>query len=95
MLAAESFAWQQSGREQLTRLDVIGNGEDALLLPALSSVSSRSEMHPLAALLAHRYRCIIPDWPGFGAETGPDRPLSPEDLAAFLRAPAVLSSRRC
>jgi pimeloyl-ACP methyl ester carboxylesterase len=43
-------------------------------------------MHPLAALLADRYRCVIPDWPGFGAETGPDRPLSPEDLAAFLHA---------
>jgi pimeloyl-ACP methyl ester carboxylesterase len=86
MLAAESFGWEESGRAQMTRFDVIGNGEDALLLPALSSVSSRVEMHPLASLLADRYRCVIPDWPGFGAETGPNRPLSPEDLAAFLRA---------
>lgn len=86
MLTAESFGWQEGGRQQLTRFDVIGNGEDALLLPALSSVSSRAEMHPLAALLAERYRCVIPDWPGFGAERGPDSPLAPGDLLAFLRA---------
>ena len=86
MLATESFRWDKSGAEQMTQFDVIGNGEDALLLPALSSVSSRSEMHPLASLLAGRYRCVMPDWPGFGAERGPDRPLSPEDLTTFLRA---------
>ena len=83
---AEVFQWLEAGSDQTTRFDVVGKGDDALLLPALSSVSSRSEMHPLAELLSDRYRCIIPDWPGFGAEKGPDHLLSPEDLAAFLHA---------
>ena len=85
MLAAESFSWREGGADQLTRFDILGRGKPALLLPALSSVSTRSEMHPLAGLLAEHYRCIIPDWPGFGAERGPDRPLSPECLLDFLR----------
>ena len=39
MMAAEDFRWETEGAEQMTRFDVIGKGEDALLLPALSSVS--------------------------------------------------------
>ncbi|MFE1597691.1 alpha/beta fold hydrolase [Methylobacterium sp. ID0610] len=66
--------------------DVIGTGPDALLLPALSSISTREEMHALAERLAPRFRCLIPDWPGFGAETRARLPLSPAALHAVLDA---------
>jgi hypothetical protein len=67
-----------------TDYDVVGNGHDALLLPALSSVWPREKMIPLACLLQARHRCIVPDWPGFGAARGPDARLTPEVLLGFL-----------
>ena len=57
---------------------------DALLLPALSSISTRDEMRPLAAELADGMCCSIPDWPGFGARPRGDAPLCPATMRAFL-----------
>ncbi|MBO0765450.1 MAG: alpha/beta hydrolase [Hyphomicrobiaceae bacterium] len=85
MTTTESFAWESTGVRWRTDYDVVGNGPDALLLPALSSVSARAEMVALARLLQARHRCIVPDWPGFGAARGPDARLTPEVLVGFLR----------
>jgi pimeloyl-ACP methyl ester carboxylesterase len=68
-----------------TDYDVTGDGPEALLLPAFSSISERAEMHPLARLLKSRYRCVIPDWPGFGRKSGPATRLTPAILSDFLR----------
>ena len=57
---------------------------DALLLPALSSISTRTEMQPLADRLADRLRSAIPDWPGFGARPRGAAPVSPAALRAFV-----------
>jgi pimeloyl-ACP methyl ester carboxylesterase len=66
-------------------LDIVGLwGPDALLLPALSSISARAEMHPLARRLAARFRCIIPDWPGFGDHPREAASLSPDAMRRFL-----------
>jgi pimeloyl-ACP methyl ester carboxylesterase len=45
-------------------------------------------MHPLARALAPDFRCIIPDWPGFGLDAARPRAeaLTPALLAGFLRA---------
>ena len=57
----------------------------ALLLPALSSISARAEMLPLESRLAPRWRCVIPDWPGFGdAPRTRRRTLGPDTLRGFL-----------
>ncbi len=64
--------------------EVIGRGGDALLLPALSSVATRTEMRPLAERLAATLRCTLRDWPGFGAQAPRGRPLSPAVMDAFL-----------
>jgi pimeloyl-ACP methyl ester carboxylesterase len=84
MITTKSFTWESNGERWRTDYDVVGNGHDALLLPALSSVSAREEMIPLARLLQARHRCIVPDWPGFGAARGPDARLTPEVLLGFL-----------
>ena len=42
------------------------NAELWLLLPALSTVSSRSEWRPFAAAIGSRYQLLSFDWPGFG-----------------------------
>ncbi|GJE25473.1 alpha/beta fold hydrolase [Methylobacterium organophilum] len=65
---------------------VLGTGPEALLLPALSSISAREEMLPLAQELGGAYRCRVPDWPGFGAQARPRLPLNPGTLHAFLDA---------
>jgi len=69
-----------------TPCDVIGQGREALLLPALSTISARAEMQALARALGSDYRCRIPDWPGFGARERARVPLAPETFHAFLDA---------
>lgn len=64
----------------------IGTGPAALLLPALSSISAREEMRPLARELAADHRCLVPDWPGFGAHDRVRVPLAPATYHAFLDA---------
>lgn len=75
-----------SGLPCPTPVDVIGDGPAALLLPALSTISARAEMHGLAAALAGDHGCHVPDWPGFGARPRPRLPLNPDTLHAFLDA---------
>jgi pimeloyl-ACP methyl ester carboxylesterase len=66
--------------------DVVGGGPDALLLPALSSISARSEMRPLARDLGQEYRCLIPDWPGFGDQARAPVAMEPATMHDFLDA---------
>jgi pimeloyl-ACP methyl ester carboxylesterase len=85
-METRSFRWDYEGLAIEQPFDVTGTGRSALLLPALSSISSRTEMHPLGQALADTFSCRIPDWPGFGAE--PRRrdapPLTPALLQRFL-----------
>ena len=55
-----------------------------LLLPALSSVSTRREMHPLMRRLASKAHVIAPDWPGFGDQPRPPITWTPDALSSFL-----------
>jgi pimeloyl-ACP methyl ester carboxylesterase len=75
-----------AGRPVPTVCDLIGDGREALLLPALSTISDRAEMRGLAGALGSRYRCLVPDWPGFGARPRGRLPLGPDTLRAFLDA---------
>lgn len=72
------------GRHVPTPCDELGEGPEALLLPALSSISAREEMLPLARELSGSYRCFVPDWPGFGAHERAKVPLQPATFHAFL-----------
>lgn len=47
--------------------ETLGEGVPILLLPAFSTVSSRSEMRELAERLAVDFQVIALDWPGFGS----------------------------
>lgn len=62
----------------------MGHKPPALLLPALSSVSTAHEMDGLGAKLADRLTCTILDWPGFGDGPAVETPLTPETMRAFL-----------
>jgi pimeloyl-ACP methyl ester carboxylesterase len=76
--------WSWQGRALSLGVDEAGSGASVLLLPALSSISTRREMHPLMKLLASRAHVIVPDWPGFGDQPRPPVAWTPEMLSSFL-----------
>ena len=80
-----AVVWPWQGQEVVIGTTRHGSGPKALLLPALSSISTRAEMNPLAALLAERFTVLTIDWPGFGTVPKPPVAWNPEALAAFLR----------
>jgi pimeloyl-ACP methyl ester carboxylesterase len=76
--------WNWRGQPIRLGADASGTGPKVLLLPALSSISSRREMHPLQERLAPRYSTLAVDWPGFGDAARPQVDWTPEAYAAFL-----------
>jgi len=65
-------------------MDQEGTGPAVVLLPALSSISTRTEMRPLFDRLPSDFRVTTVDWPGFGDLPRPHIDWSPEALSAFL-----------
>jgi pimeloyl-ACP methyl ester carboxylesterase len=89
---AKSLAWTWQGKTIELGLDWRGEGRTVLLLPALSSISTRREMQPLQDRLSARFRTVSIDWPGFGDVARPHFDWSPETYYAFLEfllAPAT------
>lgn len=76
--------WSWEGQTIPLGLDEAGEGPSALLLPALSSISTRSEMHPLMQRLAPDHHVMTVDWPGFGDRPRPKLDYTPAMLQAFL-----------
>ncbi|MGC5777851.1 alpha/beta fold hydrolase [Methylobacterium sp. NFXW15] len=81
-----TFDLTLGGRRVCVPYDLYGHGPGALLLPALSTISSRREVAGLAGELASDHRCLVPDWPGFGAQPRQRVPLEPATFHAFLDA---------
>ncbi len=76
------WAWQGATvRLGVTRL---GAGPTILMLPALSSISTRREMQPLQERLAAAFTTVAIDWPGFGDAARPAAQWQPEAYRAFL-----------
>jgi pimeloyl-ACP methyl ester carboxylesterase len=66
MTVAREFRWSWRNQEIVLGLEEVGSGPLVLLLPALSSISTRGEMRPLMQRLASQFRIVASDWPGFG-----------------------------
>jgi pimeloyl-ACP methyl ester carboxylesterase len=60
------YDWTWQGQSIQVTYEVGGRGQPLLLLPAFSTVSSRTEVTEVARLLADKYQTIALDWPGFG-----------------------------
>ena len=76
--------WSWQGHRITLGVDEAGDGPPVLLLPALSSISTRHEMRPLMGKLAHRAHLIATDWPGFGDQPRPMIAWTPDLLSSFL-----------
>ncbi len=77
-----SWAWQGAAID--VGLSIRGEGRTVLMLPAMSSISTRHEMAPLQSRLARRFRTVTTDWPGFGDLPRPPLDWRPPAYAAYL-----------
>lgn len=78
--------WDWKGKPITAIYEVLGEGKPILLLPALSTVSSRTEMRGLAERLSEKYQVVALDWIGFGDSSRPAIPYTPALYQAFLRS---------
>ena len=83
-MMTRELRWSWQDREIVLALDEAGSGPLLLLLPALSSISTRAEMQPLMQRLAAQFRVVALDWPGFGTAPRPALRWTPDALSAFL-----------
>lgn len=82
---AHEFHWSWKNQTVAVLYEVFGEGKPILLLPALSSVSSRDEMRGLAGFLAQQYQVVMVDWPGFGQSARLAFNYQPALYRAFLK----------
>ena len=84
MINTRELNWSWQEQDIVLGLDETGRGPLVLLLPALSSISTRGEMHPLMERLASRFHTLTIDWPGFGTRSRPEVTWTPNALSSFL-----------
>ena len=89
----ERLSWRIDGVPLRVGLARCGSGPTLLLLPALSSISTRSEMRPLQELRRARFATVAVDWPGFGSLLRPKLAWQPDHYRAFLRSVCRSSGR--
>ena len=82
--SGHEIVWTWAGKTIQVGLERHGAGPTLLLLPALSSISTRSEMRPLQQCLASSFTTVSVDWPGFGDQPKPRVDWRPEAYSAFL-----------
>ncbi|NJN49375.1 MAG: alpha/beta hydrolase [Alkalinema sp. RL_2_19] len=81
----QTYRWNAQGLTMRVVYEVIGQGQPMLLLPAFSSVCSRTEMGDLARELAAKYQVYVFDWIGFGDSDRPQIDYAPKVYRALLR----------
>jgi pimeloyl-ACP methyl ester carboxylesterase len=84
MAMTRTIPWKWEGAEVTLGMDEAGIGRSIVLLPALSSISTRAEMRPLFDRLAPAFRVTTVDWPGFGNLARPRADWSPAAMSTFL-----------
>lgn len=87
--ATSIYQWSWQGQSLSIAYETQGTGKPILLLPAFSTVSSRTEMSGLADLLKSQFQVTTVDFPGFGDSARPRLdyapPLYRQFLADFIR----------
>jgi len=78
------YPWNWQGKQYQVVYETIGKGNPILLLPALSTVSSRTEMKGIAKILATNYQVTVIDWLGFGESQCPPVDYSPQLFQQLL-----------
>ena len=84
--AVREYQWTWKDKPVSIAYEILGEGKPILLLPAFSSVSTRSEMREVAQLLAEHYQVTVLDWAGFGQSSRTAFDYNPALYKAFLRS---------
>ncbi len=79
------YHWNFLDKQYRVVYETIGAGNSVLLLPAFSTVSSRTEMKGIANLLATHYEVTVLDWLGFGESQCPPVDYNPALFHHLLR----------
>ncbi|MEM7797540.1 MAG: alpha/beta hydrolase [Cyanobacteria bacterium P01_C01_bin.118] len=80
-----TYSWQWQGQPITVTYETLGAGPQVLLMPAFSTVSSRTELTTLAQNLAAQYQVTVLDWPGFGDSDRLRLAYGPELYQQFLK----------
>jgi pimeloyl-ACP methyl ester carboxylesterase len=83
-MQTKQLTWRLGAKTIGLGCDWSGQGPRVLLLPALSSISTRREMRPLQERLSANYETVAADWPSFGDQRRPPHDWQPGDYANFL-----------
>jgi pimeloyl-ACP methyl ester carboxylesterase len=83
-METENLTWHYQGKTIELGADWSGQGPLILLLPALSSISTRHEMRPLQQRLGGKFQTVAVDWPGFGDRPRPRHDWQPKVYSDFL-----------
>jgi len=83
-LINDRIDWSWNRKTVPLGVETRGRGPVVLMLPALSSISTRAEMRPLAEALGPGFTTIAVDWPGFGDLPRPPVAWAPDAYRAFL-----------
>lgn len=81
----EKFIWQYQTQTFTVISETVGQGSPVLLLPAFSTVSSRTEMQGIARKLSDRFQVTAIDWLGFGDSDRPSVNYCPQLYHQFLQ----------
>jgi pimeloyl-ACP methyl ester carboxylesterase len=87
LIEAQTFPWSWRGTPVPVGYEISGpaDADPVLLLPAMSTVSTRAELRALANHLESR-RCVVADWPGFGDTARPPLDYDRDLCRGFLEA---------
>ena len=83
---AQIYHWRWEKHAISIAYEVMGDGSPILLLPALSTISSRDELRGLGTLLATNHKVYILDWVGFGESDRPKIKYEPKVFRGLLRS---------
>jgi pimeloyl-ACP methyl ester carboxylesterase len=81
---SRTYSWQWQNQAISVIYEVQGQGPALLLLPAFSTVCSRTEVAEIAKNLAKKYQVTSLDWPGFGSSDRPGIDYNPAFYHQFL-----------
>ena len=62
----KKYIWSWENQPITVVYETLGEGTPVILLPAFSTVSTRSEMRGIAERLSSQFQVVALDWPGFG-----------------------------
>jgi pimeloyl-ACP methyl ester carboxylesterase len=84
-MAVKEYAWKWQQQTFSIAYEILGQGAPVLLLPAFSTVSSRSEVLEIGDRLSSQYQTVALDWLGFGQSARPSLKYHPALFQQLLQ----------